>query len=106
MRLAQSNILELAREGGLAQPDTSPLLAALVVGVGLGSVLAGVWSGGRVELGILPLGAGGVAISSMLLFTVDGRLVCQRRRLVGIVPPGWASGCSCWGPAPGCSTCR
>jgi acyl-[acyl-carrier-protein]-phospholipid O-acyltransferase/long-chain-fatty-acid--[acyl-carrier-protein] ligase len=72
--LAQSNILEFVREGQLEQPYSSPLLAALVVGVGLGSVLAGVWSGGRVELGILPLGAGGVAISSMLLFTVDGNL--------------------------------
>jgi acyl-[acyl-carrier-protein]-phospholipid O-acyltransferase/long-chain-fatty-acid--[acyl-carrier-protein] ligase len=75
--LAQSNILELAREGGLEQQMTSPLLAALVVGVGLGSVLAGVWSGGRVELGILPLGAGGVAISSILIFTVDGNLVAS-----------------------------
>lgn len=72
--LAQSNILEFVREGGLAQPQSSPLMAALVIGVGLGSVLAGVWSAGRVELGILPLGAGGVAISSMLLFTVDGNL--------------------------------
>jgi acyl-[acyl-carrier-protein]-phospholipid O-acyltransferase/long-chain-fatty-acid--[acyl-carrier-protein] ligase len=72
--LAQSNILELARESGLEQFQTSPLMAALVIGVGLGSVLAGVWSAGRVELGILPLGAGGVALSSMLLFTIDGNL--------------------------------
>ena len=72
--LAQSNILEFGKEGGLLQKDTSPLLAALVVGVGLGSVLAGIWSAGKVELGILPLGAGGVALSSMLLFTVEPQL--------------------------------
>jgi acyl-[acyl-carrier-protein]-phospholipid O-acyltransferase/long-chain-fatty-acid--[acyl-carrier-protein] ligase len=72
--LAQSNILEFGKEGGLVQKETSPMLAALVVGVGLGSVLAGIWSGGKVELGILPLGAGGVALSSMLLFTVDPQL--------------------------------
>jgi acyl-[acyl-carrier-protein]-phospholipid O-acyltransferase/long-chain-fatty-acid--[acyl-carrier-protein] ligase len=52
-----------------------PLLFALVFGVGLGSVLAGVWSGGRIELGILPLGAAGVAISAMLLFTVQGTII-------------------------------
>lgn len=72
--LAQSNILEFTKEGGLFQQHSSPLLAALVVGVGLGSVLAGIWSAGRVELGIIPLGAAGVAISSILLFTVEGSL--------------------------------
>ena len=54
-------------------------LAALIVGVGLGSVLAGVWSGGKVELGILPLGAGGLALSALLLFTVEGELVDPSR---------------------------
>jgi acyl-[acyl-carrier-protein]-phospholipid O-acyltransferase/long-chain-fatty-acid--[acyl-carrier-protein] ligase len=87
--LAQSNILEFGKEGGLVQKDTSPMLAALVVGVGMGSVLAGIWSGGKVELGILPLGAGGVALSSMLLFTVDPQLAS--------VDAGWtaAQGWSC-----------
>lgn len=44
------------------------LMAALVVGSGLGSVLAGIWSGGKVELGIVPMGAIGITISSLLLF--------------------------------------
>ncbi|MDA1214685.1 MAG: MFS transporter, partial [Planctomycetota bacterium] len=44
------------------------LMAALVVGSGLGSVLAGIWSGGKVELGIVPLGAIGITLSSLLLF--------------------------------------
>jgi acyl-[acyl-carrier-protein]-phospholipid O-acyltransferase/long-chain-fatty-acid--[acyl-carrier-protein] ligase len=34
-----------------------------------------VWSGGKVELGILPLGAGGLAIFAFLLYTVEGVLV-------------------------------
>jgi len=50
------------------QQDIWPLLVVMVVGVGLGSVLAGIWSGGHVELGIVPLGAMGIVISSLLLF--------------------------------------
>ena len=44
------------------------LMALLVLGVGCGSVLAGIWSGGRVELGIVPLGAFGVVVCSLALF--------------------------------------
>ncbi|MGI9428522.1 MAG: MFS transporter, partial [Bythopirellula sp.] len=74
--LAQLNIDQFAAEGGTTkQTQVIPLLIALVVGVGLGSVLAGVWSGGKVELGILPLGAGGLAMTAFLLFTVEGTLV-------------------------------
>jgi len=74
--LAQLNIDQFAAEGGTTrQTQVIPLLIALVMGVGLGSVLAGVWSSGRVELGILPLGAGGLAVTAFLLFTVEGTLV-------------------------------
>ena len=73
--LVQLNIDQFAIEGGANQSQVSPLLAALIVGVGLGSVLAGLWSGGKVELGILPLGAGGLALFSYLLYTVEGELV-------------------------------
>ncbi len=74
--LAQLNIDQFAFEGGATrQTQVTPLLIALVAGVGLGSVMAGVWSGGRVELGILPLGAGGLAFSSLMLFTVEGTLI-------------------------------
>ena len=73
--LAQVNIDQFAEYGGTTnQTQVIPLLLALVVGVGLGSVLAGVWSSGRVELGILPLGAGGLAFSALMLFTVEGEL--------------------------------
>ncbi len=73
--MAQLNIDQFAFQGGATkQTQVAALLVALVVGVGLGSVLAGVWSGGRVELGILPLGAGGLAFSALMLFTVEGEL--------------------------------
>ena len=87
--LAQLNIDQFAAEGGSTrQTQVIPLLIALVVGVGLGSVLAGVWSSGRVELGILPLGAGGLAMTALLLYTVDGTLINEslidpRHRLDG-----------------------
>jgi acyl-[acyl-carrier-protein]-phospholipid O-acyltransferase/long-chain-fatty-acid--[acyl-carrier-protein] ligase len=53
----------------LSEQDTGYLMLALVVGVGLGSVLAGIWSGGRVEVGIVPLGAIGIVVMSVGLFS-------------------------------------
>ncbi|MDA7978345.1 MAG: MFS transporter [Pirellulales bacterium] len=72
--LAQSNILEYGAEHGLRQEETSPLLVALVLGVGSGCVLAGLWSGSKVELGILPLGAGIMVLASTGVFGVSGEL--------------------------------
>lgn len=69
--LAQVNVDAYGiNELGVGQNYIGPLLAVLAVGVGCGSVLAGIWSAGRVELGIVPLGAGTIALSSMLLFGV------------------------------------
>jgi acyl-[acyl-carrier-protein]-phospholipid O-acyltransferase/long-chain-fatty-acid--[acyl-carrier-protein] ligase len=50
--------------------EIGPLMVTLSIGVGVGSVLAGIWSRGHVELGLVPLGAAGIALASMLLFTV------------------------------------
>ena len=73
--LAQMNIDRFAAEGGAIQEtDKIGLCVSLIIGVGLGSICAGLWSAGRVELGILPLGAGVIAISSLCLFTVQGDL--------------------------------
>lgn len=73
--LANLNIDQFAVEGGSSrQSQMAGLLVALVVGVGAGSVLAGIWSKGKVELGILPLGAGGLAFCALMLFTVEGEL--------------------------------
>ncbi|MCC6492866.1 MAG: MFS transporter [Pirellulales bacterium] len=71
--LAHLNIDQFAAEAeATKQSQMAPLLVSLVVGIGVGSVLAGVWSQGRVELGILPLGALGLSLTAMLLFTVEG----------------------------------
>jgi acyl-[acyl-carrier-protein]-phospholipid O-acyltransferase/long-chain-fatty-acid--[acyl-carrier-protein] ligase len=74
--LANLNVDQFAFEGNATkQTQVIALLGSLIVGVGVGSVLAGVWSGGKVELGILPIGAGGLALFSFLLYTVQGSLV-------------------------------
>lgn len=76
--LAQLNIDQLAAEGGGAAASAkSPLLLALIAGVCTGSILAGIWSRDHVELGILPLGAAGVALTSLLLFTVPAQLFSE-----------------------------
>jgi acyl-[acyl-carrier-protein]-phospholipid O-acyltransferase/long-chain-fatty-acid--[acyl-carrier-protein] ligase len=66
--LAQMNVDQLGQqELQMPQSRIGVLGMMLVLGVGGGSVLAGRWSGGHVELGIVPLGAIGVALWSMLL---------------------------------------
>ena len=66
--LAQMNIAVYGQELRLNEADVGKLLGVLVLGVGLGSVLAGIWSGGRIELGIVPLGAAGIVLGSLSLF--------------------------------------
>lgn len=57
----------------LGQMEVGILMAVLVAGVASGSLLAGWLSGGKVELGLVPFGAIGIAVSSLLLFlTGDG----------------------------------
>ena len=46
------------------------LLAVLTLGIGVGSLLAGIWSAGKVEVGLVPFGAAGMAIATMLLVSV------------------------------------
>ena len=71
--LAQLNIDQFAFEGGaINETQKTPLLVCLVFGLGLGAVLAGIWSRGRVELGLLPLGSFGIVVSCFLLFLVQG----------------------------------
>jgi len=54
------------------QRDVGILLGVLTIGLGAGAVLAGVLSRGRIELGLVPLGATGIAIAAMLLALVPG----------------------------------
>ncbi|MCA9036935.1 MAG: MFS transporter [Planctomycetaceae bacterium] len=67
--LAQMNIdTFVTRELLLSQTRVGLFLAVLSVGVGLGSLLAGWWSNGRVELGMVPLGALTMAFACVCLF--------------------------------------
>jgi acyl-[acyl-carrier-protein]-phospholipid O-acyltransferase / long-chain-fatty-acid--[acyl-carrier-protein] ligase len=53
----------------VSESQISWLNAALAVGIGLGSVTAGYLSGGKIEYGLVPLGAAGLALTSMMLST-------------------------------------
>ncbi|MBN1911123.1 MAG: MFS transporter, partial [Pirellulales bacterium] len=71
--LAQMNVdLFAIQELATDQESVGLLLGVLALGVGLGSVLAGVWSAGKVELGIVPIGAAMIAVSAIVLFGVPG----------------------------------
>jgi acyl-[acyl-carrier-protein]-phospholipid O-acyltransferase/long-chain-fatty-acid--[acyl-carrier-protein] ligase len=67
--LAQMNIdVYVTGELSKSQTEVGIFLAVLSLGVGLGSVLAGWWSGGRVELGMVPLGALLMSVACVILF--------------------------------------
>jgi acyl-[acyl-carrier-protein]-phospholipid O-acyltransferase/long-chain-fatty-acid--[acyl-carrier-protein] ligase len=72
--LAQVNVDVFgATELELVRDQVGPLMGILALGVGVGSVLAGVLSRGRIELGLVPLAATMLAVCSMLMFVVpDG----------------------------------
>ncbi len=54
----------------VSQARTGPLLGVLVFGIALGNGLAGIVSRGTIELGLVPVGAAGIAINAVLLCTV------------------------------------
>ena len=71
--LAQLNIDTFVNLNlGKSQQDVGQYLAVLSIGVGVGSILAGFWSGGRVELGMVPLGAVMMAAACLLAFVCGG----------------------------------
>jgi acyl-[acyl-carrier-protein]-phospholipid O-acyltransferase/long-chain-fatty-acid--[acyl-carrier-protein] ligase len=57
---------------GLGQEYVGPLLAVLTLGIGIGALLAGMVSHGKIELGLVPLGAAGMALTSILIVFVPG----------------------------------
>lgn len=66
--VAQLNVDQYATEAGAAaQGQIVPLLVALVSGIGAGSVVAGRVSSRGVNLGLVPAGAGVMAIASVAL---------------------------------------
>jgi acyl-[acyl-carrier-protein]-phospholipid O-acyltransferase/long-chain-fatty-acid--[acyl-carrier-protein] ligase len=71
--LSQINIDQFATKHlGVEQQNVGPLLAALILGIGGGALLAGMWSRGKVELGLVPLGGLGIAVTSVLVAAVPG----------------------------------
>ncbi len=66
--MAQINIDKFARPELVSeQKFVGPLLAMLILGIGVGGLTAGLVSRGRIELGLVPLGALGMAAASILL---------------------------------------
>ncbi len=53
---------------GMEESEISLLMALMAVGIGVGSMAAGYLSGGRVEFGLVPIGAFGLTLFSGLLF--------------------------------------
>jgi acyl-[acyl-carrier-protein]-phospholipid O-acyltransferase/long-chain-fatty-acid--[acyl-carrier-protein] ligase len=56
---------------GLGEGATGLLWAAVAIGIGIGSIVAGRLSGHKVELGLVPIGSVGMGIMSMLVVTAD-----------------------------------
>lgn len=52
---------------GLSINDIGSLMGTLALGTAIGNVLAGIWSRGRIELGLVPLAALGMVLSATLL---------------------------------------
>ena len=71
--LSQLNIDQFGtRHLFVNQEFVGHLLAMLTIGIGIGALTAGACSRGKVELGLVPLGGMGIALTSMLLATVPG----------------------------------
>lgn len=71
--LATLNIDKLAVPelvGSTGQQYVGPMLAILTLGIGLGSLLAGIWSRGRIELGMVGIGALGIALTAIMFIAV------------------------------------
>ena len=66
--LAQLNIDVFSEQsGGLEESHRTPLLVAVTLGIGIGSVFAGYVSAGKIRLGLVPWGAIGMAAFCVLL---------------------------------------
>jgi acyl-[acyl-carrier-protein]-phospholipid O-acyltransferase / long-chain-fatty-acid--[acyl-carrier-protein] ligase len=64
--LFQLNILVFAKEVlNASEVQTSILLAALAIGIGVGSIIAGKTSEGKVEIGLIPIGGIGLCALSL-----------------------------------------
>ena len=73
--LAQVNVYLLGTTIlDITQEQVGYLLAILALGVAVGAIVAGLWSGGSIEPGIVPFGAALITLSSFMLYvTTRGR---------------------------------
>jgi len=73
---AQLNIDSFSEEsGGLVESHRTPLLIAVTLGIGLGSVMAGYISAGRIDLGLVPWGAFTIAVFAFSLWFVPENFI-------------------------------
>ncbi|HLQ43728.1 MAG TPA: MFS transporter, partial [Planctomycetaceae bacterium] len=69
--MAQSGVVEFGKnELQLLDKELIPLQIMLIFGVAAGSIIAGLWSAGKIELGIVTIGAVGIAISATAVSVV------------------------------------
>lgn len=69
--MAQSGVVEFGKNQlQLFEKELGPLQAMLIFGVAAGSILAGWWSAGKIELGIVTIGAIGMAVSATALSVI------------------------------------
>jgi acyl-[acyl-carrier-protein]-phospholipid O-acyltransferase/long-chain-fatty-acid--[acyl-carrier-protein] ligase len=69
--LIQGNIVNLGDAMNWSNTSIGFLLVAIAIGIGIGSWVAGVMSGRKIELGLVPLGAMGMAVSATVLGVVE-----------------------------------
>ncbi len=73
--LAQQNLPRFTESVlHLPKADVGMLMGVLMLGVGAGSLLAGSWSDGKVELGIIPIGAVGIVLSCLFTFAAGASM--------------------------------
>lgn len=74
---------------GLTDAWVSVPLALLAIGVGIGAVVAGRLSGGKVEVGLIPLGGVGISFFTLLFWLIGPGMIGMFALMLGI---GIASG--------------
>ena len=86
--LGQLNIDTFASENGsILESERTPMLVSLVLGVGLGSVLAGIASGGKIELGLVPWATLGMIIFAVLLGFAPSWFLLPPEGFSGLILP-------------------
>ncbi len=90
---AQLNIDIFAEQsGGITESERTPLLVSLLLGVGVGSVLAGLASGDSIELGLVPWGAIGMAFFAVMLFFAPADFLDGKSTLNIVIACGLLAG--------------